>query len=125
MPVEHPGMARAFARWISRHPDDGRYVLTNGWDWTYLTVEGAPFFVETITPDERGLRLRLSDGSEELCDPRALTLDERGVLFTKVKGGAYDAQLSRTAQLGLEPYLEEGPDGAPILSILGVRYELR
>ena len=34
-----PGLARALASWIARHPDDGRFILTNGYDWTYFTVE--------------------------------------------------------------------------------------
>ena len=32
--VEHPKLAEAFHTWIARHPDDGRYILTNGYDWT-------------------------------------------------------------------------------------------
>ena len=43
--VEHPGMARAFASWIDRHPDDGRFILNNGYDWSYFRVEDVPFFV--------------------------------------------------------------------------------
>jgi len=123
-PVEHAGMKRAFASWIHRHPDDGRFILTNGWDFCYFTVEDTPFFVEAIRATERGITLCLFDGSEEALDPGALTLDERGVLRTTVKGGTFDARFSRSAQLALGPFLEEGADGEPVLSILGVRYEL-
>src|SRR5205809_4885030 len=42
--VEHPGMARAFASWIDLHPDDGRFILNNGYDWSYFRVEDVPFF---------------------------------------------------------------------------------
>jgi len=123
-PVEHAGMKRAFASWIARHPDDGRFILTNGWDFSYFTVEDTPFFVEGIRATERGITLCLFDGSEEPLDPETLTLDENGVLRTTVKGGAFDARFSRSAQLALGPHLEEGSSGKPVLSILGVRYEL-
>ena len=51
--VEHAGLAAALHSWISRHPDDGRYILTNGYDWTYFTVDDAPYFVRSlrIEPD--------------------------------------------------------------------------
>jgi len=123
-PVEHAGMKRAFASWIARHPDDGRFILTNGWDFCYFAVEGAPFFVEGIRATERAITLLLFDGSEEPLDPKTLTLDENGALWTTVKNGAFVARFSRSAQLALEPFLEEGADGKPVLSILGVRYEL-
>jgi len=123
-PVVHPGMARAFASWIARHPDDGRYVLTNGYDWTYITVEDAPYVVEGIRADAAGLVLRLFDGSEERVHPERLRVDLEGRLRASVKGGAFEARFSRAAQLGVEPFLEEGAGGSPVLSILGVRYEL-
>ena len=28
------------------HPDDGRFIFNNGYDWSYFRVEDAPFFVE-------------------------------------------------------------------------------
>lgn len=123
-PVEHPGMARAFASWIGRHPDDGRYILNNGWDWSYFTVEDAPFFVEAVRANERGPLLVLSDGTEEPLAASSLRAGEGGALYVKVKGGAFEARFCRTAQLGLGPWVEEEPDGAPALVILGARYRI-
>ena len=114
-PVTHRGMARAFASWIARHPDDGRFILTNGWDWTYFTVEGAPFFVEGIRVGPDGPVLVLFDGSEELLDPSALRLGDDGVFSTRVKGGAFDARFLRNAQLELSPWLEEDRDGSIVV----------
>ena len=48
--VEHPGLEAAMHTWIARHPDDGRYILTNGYDWTYFTVDDVPFFVPGAGP---------------------------------------------------------------------------
>src|SRR5688572_29087087 len=70
--VQHPRMEAAFATWIRRHPDDGRYVLSNGYDWSYFEVQGTPFFVRGVAAEPAGLRLTLSDGSEELLDPTTL-----------------------------------------------------
>ena len=109
--VTHRGMARAFASWIARHPDDGRYILTNGYDWTYFTVEGAPYFVEGVHDGADGPVLVLFDGSEEALDPATLRLGDDGVFRTSVKGGAYDARFLRNAQLELSPWLEQEGDG--------------
>jgi hypothetical protein len=124
-PVEHPGMARAFASWIDRHPDDGRYILNNGWDWTYFSVEGTPFFVDGIRATERGPLLVLSDGSEEALEPETLRPGAGGALLTSVKHGRFTARFRPAAQLALGPWLDEDPDGTPVLVILGVRYRLQ
>ena len=110
--VTHRSMARAFASWIARHPDDGRFILTNGWDWTYFTVEGAPFFVEGVREGPDGPILVLFDGSEEPLEPARLRLDDDGIFSTRVKGGAFDARFLRNAQLELAPWLEEDSDGS-------------
>lgn len=122
--VEHPGMARAFASWIARHPDDGRFILTNGYDWTYFTVADVPFFVETVQ-DRAGVPwLVLSDGTEERLDPTTLRSGPTGALYLRVKNGAFEARLQRFAQLGLAPWVEETADGGVELVISGVRYNM-
>ena len=118
-------MARAFASWILRHPDDGRFILSNGWDWTYFTVEDVPFFVEGIRASEAGPLLLLSDGSEEPLAPQALSKGAADALYVRVKHGEFGARFRQSAQLALGPWLEEDPDGTPVLAILGVRYRLQ
>ena len=71
-PVEHPGMQRAFASWLTRHPDDGRYILSNGYDWSYLTVEGASRFVHAVRDAAGRPLLELLDGTELPLDPASL-----------------------------------------------------
>lgn len=123
-PVEHAGMARAFASWIARHPDDGRFILTNGYDWTYFTVEDVPFFVEAVKDVEGAPWLVLSDGSDEPLEPATLRSGPSGALYLRVKNGAFDARFQRFAQLGLAPWLAETPDGGVSLVISGVRYNV-
>jgi hypothetical protein len=112
--VEHPGMARAFASWIRRHPDDGRYILSNGFDWTYFDVEDAPFFVRGIRKQDDAMApmLELSDASVELLDPTELWVGERDALYTRVKAGQYVARFTPAAQTALAPWLSDGSDGS-------------
>lgn len=127
-PVQHPKLAEAMHTWISRHPDDGRYILTNGYDWTYFTVDDVPYFVRTVKKDggpgggDRCI-LVLSDGSEEPWDPAATTVGPNGALRTRVKakarGGPYDARFTRHAQASLEPWLVAEVDGAPAARVGG------
>ena len=108
--VEHPGLEAAMHTWIARHPDDGRFILTNGYDWTYFTVEDVPYFVRSIRVEPERVVLRLSDGSEETWSPeRTRVSGDR--IYTAVKGGAFEARFDRHAQNALGPILEEDPDG--------------
>jgi hypothetical protein len=119
--VEHPGLLAAMHTWISRHPDDGRFILTNGYDWTYFTVEDAPFYVRDVRKDGDTLVLALSDATEEAWDPSASRIGDGGALYTTVKrsarGGPFDAKFTRHAQASLEPWLVEAEDGAPAVRL--------
>lgn len=110
-------MQRAFAGWIRRHPDDGRFILENGYDWTYLTVEDTPFFVASLvlepqdSDEVESVQVTLTDGSRESLDPTSLSLDEEGVVVCRVRGGAYEARFQPAAQAALGPVLQELPTG--------------
>ena len=111
--VEHPKLAQALHTWIARHPDDGRFILTNGYDWTYFTVDDVPYFVRSLRKEGDEAVLVLSDGTEEPLEPGTLRLGSRGDLYLKVKGGAFDAKMTRHAQSQLDPFLKE--DGGDVL----------
>src|SRR5687768_16991283 len=118
-PVEHPKLAAALHTWIARHPDDGRFILTNGYDWTYFTVDDVPYFVCSIKEESGDAMLVLTDGTEEPLDPTTLRLGPRGELYLKVKhdakGGPFEAKMTRHAQTQLAPFLSE-EDGAAIVT---------
>lgn len=109
--VAHPKLAAAFHKWISRHPDDGRYILTNGYDWTYFTVEDVPYFVRSVRDVDGSAVLTLNDDSEETLDPASLRVGPRDDLYLVVKrsvrGGPFDAKFTRAAQIQLAPFLRE------------------
>ena len=109
--VGHPQIELAFHQWIGIHPDDGRYVLTNGYDWTYFTVEDVPYFVKSTRVNDNTIDLLLSDGSTEPWHIESTTLDSAGKLQTIVKQdmafGPFPAKFSRHAQQALEPLLHD------------------
>jgi uncharacterized protein len=118
--VEHPGMQQAFARWIRRHPDDGRFILSNDYDWCYFTVVATPFFVTRVRGDSASIEL--FDGTTEELDGSQLYLDRDDVLRTSVKDGTFEARFTRSAQLAIAPFLA---DDALAVVIAGRRYPIR
>jgi hypothetical protein len=111
-PVEHAGLAAALHGWISRHPDDGRYILTNGYDWTYFTVDDAPYFVRAVRFEPERAALQLSDGTEEAWEPAETRVGRGEALYTAVKrgvrGGPFEAKFTRHAQASLAQVLVDG-----------------
>ena len=117
-------MARAFASWIGLHPDDGRFILNNGYDWTYFRVEDVPYFVLGLREAGQQLQLALSDGSESPLDPASLCVGARGALYTSVKGGEFRARFTQAAQTALAPWLASAENGELFLEIAGRRHAL-
>jgi hypothetical protein len=127
--VDHPGLAAAFHSWISRHPDDGRYILTNGYDWTYFTVDDAPYFVRSLRMEPDRIALRLSDGTEEDWVPETTRQGPDGALYASVKragrGGPFEAKFTRHAQSSLAEVLVGAPGGQePAVEIGGTTHTI-
>jgi hypothetical protein len=115
-------MARAFASWIVRHPDDGRFILSNGFDWTYFAVEDVPFTV-TVVKEASGVPMaQLSDGSEEPLALDTLTQRASGAIYCRVKQGGFEARLTPEAQTRLAPWLVEDDQGEVGLELAGERF---
>jgi hypothetical protein len=121
-PIDHAAMTRGFASWIRRHPDDGRFILTNGYDWTYFTVRDAPFFVRGVHADGEGVALELFDGTEEPLDPKTLCATEDGVLYARVKGGTMPARFLSSAQTQMVDFIVEDAAGRPCVRVGGRSY---
>jgi uncharacterized protein len=120
--VTHRGMQDAFATWIRRHPRDGRFVLCNGYDWTYFRVDDVPYFVRGLGGSPSAPRLVLSDRTEEPFDPANLSVGARDALYCWVKSGAFEARFTPPAQAALGPYLAEGSGGNPVFRLAGRDY---
>ena len=120
--LARPAMATAFASWIATHPDDGRFILTNGYDWTYFRVDDVPFFVRAVKVEGARVLLDLSDGTEEPLDPATVSVGAGDALYARVKAGRFEARFFPAAQLSLEPVVVEDERGAPCLDIGGSRH---
>jgi hypothetical protein len=120
--IEHAGMARAFASWISRHPDDARFILSNGFDWTYFSVRDVPYFVRGVRARDGVPLLELFDGNEEPLDPSTLETDATGACYCRVKAGRFEAKFTPGAQTALAPWLAEAESGAVELVVGGRHY---
>jgi hypothetical protein len=122
--VDHPALEQALKSWIALHPDDGRTILTNGYDWCYFRAEDAPFFVDALRVEPDGsVTLRLFDGTEEPLDPATLSLGEDGAVHVRVKAGRLPARFSRHAQTQLAPILIE--TDPPTVVIQGRSFAIR
>ena len=111
-PISHPKMQQAFAKWIRRHPDDGRIILSNGYDWTYIQVEDVPLLVTDVKESNGALVLTLSDGEQEaLTEEHGLRLGPFGALYCVVKQSGLDARFTPQAQAGLGPWLHGAAQG--------------
>jgi hypothetical protein len=113
--VEHAALARALSRWIQRHPDDGRYILTNGYDWTYFTVEDVPYFVRGISMGPVP-EMMLSDGSLEPFPDAGYRIGRNGALYCRVKDGTFEARFTPSAQAALSALIDENAQ-APELRV--------
>src|SRR6476659_7824640 len=122
--VEHPALEKALHGWIARHPDDGRFILTNGYDWTYFKVDDVPFTVRSLRVEPDSVMLTLSDETEEPLVPETLRVGRGDALYAKVKGGSFEARFTRHAQTALAPALGEGKGGTLTLRVGQREYEL-
>ena len=118
-------MVTAFSSWITRHPDDGRYVLTNHYDWTYFTVEDTAFFVKRVRREGGQALARLSDGTEEPLDVRGLSVGQAGILYVPVKHGQFEARFTPSAQAAMVDLVVEGPTGDPCVEQGGELFPIK
>ena len=122
--VDHPALEKALHGWIALHPDNGRFILTNGYDWTYFRVDDVAYAVRSLRVTPENVTLVLSDETEEPLDPASLRVGNGEALYAKVKGGQFEARFSRHAQTALAPILHEGTAGKLRLTVGGRDYAI-
>lgn len=71
-----------------------------------VRVDDAPFVITRIERRGDALYGALNDGSQETIDPATLRLGASDVPYATVKGGTFDARLSRAAAFQLWALLE-------------------
>lgn len=86
-----------------------------------VEVEDAPFVVERVEADGDRLAATLNDESREPLALETLRIDERAIPRCRVKGGRFEARLSRAAAYQLLQHVEPGEGGARAALVLGGR----
>lgn len=121
--VEHAGLERAMHAWIKKHPENKRFVLENGYDWCYLTVDCTPFLVVAIHYDEGAFITTLSDGTRAPLLVGSLRLNAEGDILCDVKldrtDGPYEARFDTYAATQLSEWLTDSPNGFTLQTPLG------
>lgn len=120
--ITHPGVV-ANLRDNLRRDADGYFIQTR----VRIPVEvvDAPFVVARLERRGEALHVWLNDGTEEDLDPATVRIGPGDVPYGGVKGGAFEARLSRAAAyqlLALADYDERSGRGA--LRIGGREYAL-
>ncbi|MCA9581970.1 MAG: DUF1285 domain-containing protein [Myxococcales bacterium] len=109
-PITHPKLVRAFDAWVDV-AEDGRYCLRNDINWAYVAIEGPPLFVRSVAHDATGVRLILSDGTEEPLRGETLRQGKEGALYCTARGGRLAARFDRSAMARLEDLIGEDEGG--------------
>jgi len=121
--ITHPGLLANLRANLRR--DQGGYFLQTR-ARVPVEVADVPFVVERVEPSGPWLRGILNDGSEAEIDPATLRLGPGEVPYCPVKGGRFEARLSRAATFQLLRLAEyDEPTGRGILRLGGREYPLR
>ena len=96
--ITHPGLL-ANLRGNLRRDAQGYFIQTR----VRIPVEVAdtPWVVVRVEPRGERIRVVLNDGTEEEVDPAAFRIGSGDVPYCPVKGGAFEARLSRAAAFQL------------------------
>jgi hypothetical protein len=117
-PMENPKLCHAFDGWITR-AEDGRFCLKNEINWAYFQLEGAPYFVRSVTIVGEGAELSLSGGARVSLDFRTLREGPDGALYCTAFPGLA-ARLDSFAAVQLGELLHEDEDG-PYFRVAGAQ----
>jgi hypothetical protein len=120
--ITHAGVL-ANLRGNLRRDADGYFIQTRV--RIPVQVADVPFVVTRIERRADALRAWLNDGTEQDVDPTTLRVGLHDVPYCAVKGGAFEARLSRAAAyqlLGLADYDERS--GTGVLQLGGRQYTL-
>jgi len=121
--ITHAGILANLSSTL-RHDAQGYFIQTR--IRIPVDVEDAPFVVTRIERRGEILHAFLTDGTDADVDPATIRVGPAEVPYCAVKGGAFEARLSRAAAfqlLGLADYDESTGRGA--LRLGGREYPLR
>ena len=121
--ITHPGILASLMRSLRR--DGTGYFIQAGPVRIPVEVADAPFVVVRVETAGPALGLTINDGTQETLDPSTLRLTAAGIPYCRIKGGQFEARLSRAAayQLGQLIEYDEGT-GAAVLRVGGTAHRV-
>ncbi len=102
--ITHAGILENLRRSLRR--DDAGYFIQAGPVRIVVEVADAPFIAIRIEAEGQAFRLTLNDGTQEVLDPTTLRFGPGEVPYCRIKGGQFEARLSRAAAYQLGQILE-------------------
>lgn len=121
--VTHPGVLRNL--YANLRAEAGSHFLQVGPARIPVEVEDAPFVVTRVealagrADAPAGLRVHLSDGTEEALEPETVRVGPSGAPYCRVKGGRFAARFAVAAWLQLAAFAEEEPGTGRTVLVLG------
>jgi hypothetical protein len=119
--VTHPGILDNL-RGNLRRDDDGYFIQTRV--RIPVTVEDVPWVVTRLERRGETLHGYLNDGTTEAIDAATMRIGAEDVPYCAVKGGQFEARLSRAATFQLWA-LAEADSGGDVLRLGARAYPLR
>jgi hypothetical protein len=124
--VANPRIARLFSQHV-QSDGEGGWVIDIGIDRQPVVVEDTPLVVTAVDGDpQAGFRITTNDGATGDLAPDTLKIGAGNVLYCDVDAGergVLEARFLRGPYYSLARYVEDD-DGAPALTVRGVRYPL-
>ena len=122
--ITHPGILANFMR--SLRQDAAGYFIQAGPVRVPVEVADVPFVVVRVEPVGSVLRLSVNDGTEEPLEPATLRLTAAGIPYCRIKGGQFEARLSRAAAYQLGRLIDyDEATGAAVLTLGGTAHRVR
>ena len=117
--VTHAGILASL--WEGLQRDAGGHHFRIGPVRVPVEVDDVPFIVVRAEPDGEGLAVTLNDGTREALAPDTLWIGGGEAPYCVVKGGRFDARLSRAAAYQLLAHMSEDAAGGGTVLTLGGR----
>ena len=122
--ITHPGILANLMRNLRR--DAAGYFIQAGSVRVPVEVTDVPFVVIRVEALGSVLRLSVNDGTEEPLEPATLRLTAAGIPYCRIKGGQFEARLSRAAAYQLGQLIDyDEATGSAILKVGGTAHRVR
>ena len=122
--ITHAGILANLMR--SLRQDAAGYFIQAGSVRVPVEVADVPFVVVRVEAVGSVLRLSVNDATEEPLDPATLRLTAAGIPYCRIKGGQFEARLSRAAAYQLGRLIDyDEATGAAVLTLGGTAHRVR